>query len=127
MVCIVMSDKVQLTALIAAGPCKYLTDEKLNFALPLHTHKQSNVLANNLSWTNTAVGSHIKQFKMKNEQVPGGNSDGGYNKLIGQGDVSADEQALYSIEEKQQGTDHTLKIQKTHTYPHLQCQRIQKY
>lgn len=61
--CFVMSDKVQRTALIAAGPCKYLTDEKLNFTLPLHTHKQSNVLANNLSWTNTAAGSHLKQSK----------------------------------------------------------------
>lgn len=33
-----MSDKVELSALIVAGPCKYLTDEKLNFTLPLHTH-----------------------------------------------------------------------------------------
>lgn len=73
-----------------------------------HTHKQGNVLAKNLSWTNATVGSRLKPSKMKEGEIPGDNSDGGYNKLISQEDASVDEQALYSIQEKQQGTDHTI-------------------
>lgn len=103
-----MSDSILLAVLIAAGPCKYLTNEKLNFCVThAHTCKQGNVLANNLSWTNTAAGSHPKQSKMKDGESLEGNSDGGYNKLISQEDATADQQALYSIQEKQQGTDHT--------------------
>lgn len=63
---------------------------------------------------------------MKDEEVPGGNSDGGYNKLISQEDGTVGEQALYSVQDKHKGTDHTVAIQK-HTYPQLRCQRIQKY
>lgn len=43
---------------------------------------------------------------MKDGEIPEGNSEGGYNKLISQEDVTADDQALYSIQEKQQGTDY---------------------
>lgn len=64
--------------------------------------------ANNLSWTNSAVSAHLKQPKMKDAEVSGGNSDGGYNKLVSQEDVPVDEQFLYPIQEKQQGTDHTI-------------------
>lgn len=45
---------------------------------------------------------------MKDGEIPGGNSEGGYNKLIGQEDVTVDDQALYPIQEKQQGTDHII-------------------
>lgn len=45
---------------------------------------------------------------MKEGEIPGGNSEGGYNKLISHEDVAADDQALYSIQEKQQGTDHII-------------------
>lgn len=61
---------------------------------------------------------------MKDGEIPGGSSDGGYNKLISQEDATADEQALYSIQEKQQGTDHTIWIQKR-KYLQLHCQWIQ--
>lgn len=39
-----------------------------------------------------------------------GNSDGGYNKLISQEDVTRDEQALHSVQEKQQGRNPTIGI-----------------
>lgn len=72
-------------------------------------HKQGNVLANNQSLANTAVGS-LQRPKMIDRENSDGTSDGGYNKLISQEDVTGDEHALHSIQEKQQGRNPTIGI-----------------
>lgn len=41
---------------------------------------------------------------MEDTENAGGNFDGGYNKLISQEDFGADENPLYSRQEKPQGT-----------------------
>lgn len=45
---------------------------------------------------------------MKDGEVSGGNSDGDYNKLFSPEDVIEDEQAVGSIQERQQGTNERI-------------------